>query len=408
MRVFIEVDKPTTNPSPTSHGLNTTNVSADITAPSAAAAKLSSLLAISSGGNISPVLESQALTSLLLKLNQAYDVQQRRRTSEWTTFYEQARELGQKKQDSPTPEQHVAGVAALCSASNVSPEVRATLNGLIRRGVPVTFRREVWLERSGANNIRDPELYASLLAREDEDEQFQRETLREISVDVERTLANNVYFREGIGKSRLKSILLAFAKHNPDIGYSQGLNIIAANLLLMVPSPEDAFALLCVLVRDILPRGYYSRDGRKSSALLERDALVTESYIADLLPGLSKHLTSLGAPLGMFTPGWFISAFAATIQGEALYRLWDLLFGFADGRFVVCFAVALLKLNRRGLMGCGSAEEAMSYLGGRMSGVAVGVDVLVGEVGRIGEKVSREDLRRRRERVGKELGGKNI
>jgi hypothetical protein len=372
-RVFIEVDK---DEATTFSPVNAVHASADMAAPSAAG-RLSALL---------PPDSSKALTSLLLKLNEAYDVQQRKRTAEWTAFYEQTREMAQKRAGG------VAGVTALCSAANASPEMRHALNGLIRRGVPVSFRREVWLERSGAGNTRDPELYASLVGRALTDES----AAREISVDVERTLANNSFFREGVGKARLRDVLAAFAAHNPDIGYSQGLNIVAANLLLMVPAPEDAFALLEVLVRDVLPAEYWSRDGRVSGAALERDGRVAEAYVAELFPGLERQLARLGAPLGMFTPGWFISGLAAVVQGEALYRLWDLLFGFCDGRFAFCFALALIKLNRRGLAACADGEQALSYLGARMSSAAVSLDTLINETVKLGERVSAADLRRRR------------
>lgn len=394
LKVFIEVGKSTkSNDSATiSNPATTTHVAADITAPSAAS-KLSALL--------NPIQDSKALTSLLLKLNQAFDLQQKKRTHEWTAFYEQTQDLLHKGAENSLDEHNIAGVAALCSASNVSPEVRNAFNGLIRRGVPVSFRREVWLERSGANNIRDPELYDSL----QHDTLTDKVTLREIDVDVDRTLANNVFFREGVGKDRLHSILVAFASHNPDIGYSQGLNIIAANLLLMVPAPEDGFALLEILVRDILPSAYYSRDGGISGLALERDGQVTESYVSDLFPALHKHLRAKGAPLTMFTPGWFISGFASCVNGEALYRLWDLMFGFCDGRFVFCFALALLKLNRRGLMGCSDAEELMSYLGGRMSSAAVSLDSLINETFKMGEKVTLGDIHKRRSGVEKRLNG---
>jgi hypothetical protein len=255
--------------------------------------------------------------------------------------------------------------------------------------------------------------------------------IHEINVDVERTLGTNVFFRSGTsaGKQRLKDVLIAFARHNPEIGYSQGLNIIAANLLLVVPSAEDGFALLETLVKDILPAEYYSKDGRVSSVALERDGRVAESYVNEVFPTLSRHMRSLSLTssssfpsdyvqddadndrsqppsalcLTMFTPGWFISAFASVINGEPLYRLWDLLFGFCDGRFVFCFALALIKMNRRGLMVCKNQEELMSYLGsGRMSQVPVGLDELVGETVRMGERVvSRVDLKRRRERFGR-------
>jgi hypothetical protein len=389
-RIFVEVDKRSKTPETVvTSPVTTTHAEADITTtPVTAVGALGSLLR--------PVQDSKALSSLLIKLNEAYDVQQKRRSNAWATFYEQTQELLMKGSDLPD-EQGIAGVTALCSASNVSPEIRIAFNSLIRRGVPVSFRREVWLERSGANNSRDSELYESLLSQKTLDANI----LREINIDVDRTLANNVFFREGVGKERLRDVLVAFAQHNPKIGYSQGLNIIAANLLLMVPAPEDGFALLEVLVKDILPSEYYDQDGVVSSAVLERDGQILDRYLHEFMPNLHKHFLNLLVPLTMFTPGWFISAFASSINGEALYRLWDLIFGFCDGRFVFCFALALLRLNRKGLMDCRSSEELMTYLGGRMSTAAVSLDTLINETFKTGEKVTITDIHRKREALAK-------
>lgn len=392
LRVFIEVEKTASTPeTATSTGSATGAVT-----PAYAAANITPGSDPTTHRSSNTVFQdSKALSSLLVKLTEAYDIQQRKRTKEWAGFYEHTRDLLLKGSEDTVDEHGVAGVAALCSASNVSPEARLMLNGLIRRGVPVSFRREVWLERSGANNIRDSELYQSLVRGGLQE----GSALHEISIDVERTLSNNVYFREGIGKARLRDVLIAFAHQNPQIGYSQGLNIIAANLLLMVTTPEDAFALLEILVKDILPSEYYDRDGTISGPILERDGQVLVQYVQEYLPSMFKQLENQGAPLTMFTPGWFISAFASAVNGEALYRLWDLIFGFCDGRFVFCFALALLKLNRRGLMACRSSEELMSYLGGKMSTAAVSLDTLINETFKMGEKVTISDIQRRRAAV---------
>jgi small G protein signaling modulator 3 len=433
MRVFIEVDKGSGKSSESASTVVASPVnattSASDSASSSAASRLSALFSSNSSAesstlNIHPMAaeKSKALSSLLVKLNQAYDLQQRKRTSEWTTFYEQTRDfIAQQRAKSASTanasldENDVSGMTALCGASHVSPEIRSSLNGLVRRGVPVSLRREVWLERSGANNIRDPELYQALISLEADKESEDAYALHEIAVDVERTLGNNVFFREGPGKERLRDVLVAFARHNPEIGYSQGLNIIAANLLLVVPGPEDGFALLETLVKDILPSEYYSRDGRISSVALERDGRVAEGYVSEVFPTLARHMRNLSAggstdsldnsvdnkgplSLTMFTPGWFISAFAACVNGEPLYRFWDLIFGFCDGRFVFCFALALIRMNRRALMACRSLEELMSYLGsGKITSVPVGLDELVGETVRISERVvTKVDLARRR------------
>jgi hypothetical protein len=225
-------------------------------------------------------------------------------------------------------------------------------------------------------------------------------TMTDISADVERTLANNVFFRDGVGRNKLRDVLVAYSWYNPAIGYSQGLNIIAANLLLLVPTTEDAFWLLVALIENILPHDYYHRNAAVSGAALETDGNVLLSYVNDFLSKLHKHICAQNVSLTMFTPGWFISAFAACLSGEPLYRFWDILFGFCDGRHMFCFALALLKVNRKGLFACQTNEDLMMYLGAKMTNAAVSLDVLVGEARRFGKAVTLEDVSRRRKEFG--------
>jgi hypothetical protein len=177
----------------------------------------------------------------------------------------------------------------------------------------------------------------------------------------------------------------------------------------MLPSAEDAFWVLAAMIDNILPSEYYDQDGRVSSTSLDTDGKVLVSYVVDLLGNaLHKHLRAYMVDLDMFTPGWFISAFAACLSGEPLYRIWDILFGFCDGRYMFCFALALLKINRRGLLDCKSSEELMLYLGGRMTNAAVGLDVLIREGVRLGSSVTKEDLEKRREKVRNGAGGSGL
>jgi hypothetical protein len=352
-----------------------------------------------SGTMITPTKVSEstnALNALLEKLNQAHDKQQRGRVSEWTAFHAQLRTNIPAALARASSDYGMADISRLCSKGTVSAETWKKFNTLIISGIPIALRREVWMERTGANSLVEPGKFRSLLSSAD----LPQHVCNEIAADVERTLGNNVYFRNGIGKTKLTDVLVAYAQYNPTIGYSQGLNIIAANLLLMLPSAEDAFWLMAAMIENILPREYYDQDGLISSRVLDTDGKVLISYMVDHLGNaLHKHLRTHMVDLDMFTPGWFISAFAACLTGEPLYRIWDILFGLCDGRYMFCFALALLKINRRGLLACKDSEELMLYLGGKMSNAAVGLDVLIREGVKMGGYVTKEDLEKRRERI---------
>ena len=390
MRMFVDVSSATT---PTAEVTKT--ISTEDLAQSTA-----TIIPASATGTMSAPAKasesSNALNALLEKLNEAHDKQQRKRMDEWTAFHTQLRTNIPAALARASSDYGMADISRLCSKGTVSAETWKKFNSLIVAGIPVALRREVWMERTGANSLVEPGRFRSLLS----DAELQQYIRNEIDADVERTLGNNVYFRNGIGKTKLTDVLIAYAQYNQTIGYSQGLNIIAANLLLMLPSTEDAFWVLSAMIENILPREYYDQDGLVSSRILDTDGKVLISYMVDLLGNqLHKHLRTHLVDLDMFTPGWFISAFAACLSGEPLYRVWDILFGLCDGRYIFCFALALLKINRRGLLACRDSEELMLYLGGKMTNAAVSLDVLIREGVRMGNYVTKEDLEKRREKT---------
>lgn len=53
-------------------------------------------------------------------------------------------------------------------------------------------------------------------------------TVEAIRIDLPRTFPENVFF-ENI-RTPLFNVLIAYANHNKDIGYCQGLNFIAGNI----------------------------------------------------------------------------------------------------------------------------------------------------------------------------------
>ena len=61
---------------------------------------------------------------------------------------------------------------------------------------------------------------------------------------------------DGIGRDALKRVLFAYARHNPSVGYCQGMNFLTA-LLLLLMEEEAAFWCLAAIVEDILP-GYFT------------------------------------------------------------------------------------------------------------------------------------------------------
>ncbi|XP_063053977.1 TBC1 domain family member 2B [Engraulis encrasicolus] len=139
-----------------------------------------------------------------------------------------------------------------------SPELKA----LIRSGVPHVHRPKVWrwcvwLHMRKFRECLAEDYYRGLLSLAREK---QNPASKQIELDLLRTLPNNKHYASpsSHGIQQLRNVLLAFSWRNPDIGYCQGLNRLAAIALLYLEE-EDAFWCLTAIVEVFMPRDYYTK-----------------------------------------------------------------------------------------------------------------------------------------------------
>lgn len=129
---------------------------------------------------------------------------------------------------------------------------------------------------------RSPDLYRHLLFTNHE-----KSISDSISVDLPRTFPDNIFFETK--KDQLYKILIAYAHHNRDVGYCQGLNYIAGLLLIVTDDEEKSFWLLKHIVEIIVPQ-YHT----KNMANLLLDMAVFKELIRRRLPAVNKHIENLG------------------------------------------------------------------------------------------------------------------
>ncbi|KAI0363868.1 TBC-domain-containing protein [Pilatotrama ljubarskyi] len=217
---------------------------------------------------------------------------------------------------------------------------------LVRNGIPLAYRAKAWLECSGALDMREPGVFADLLAECD----TSSSVVREIEKDVCRTMPLNIFFgRTGAGVEKLRRVLIAYSRRNPAVGYCQGMNLITSTLLLVHADEEEAFWVLAAIIERILPEDFFSPSLLSSRAC----PLVLLDYVQDLMPKLSGHLTDLGIDLGAICFSWFLSLFTDCLPVETLFRVWDVFM--VDGVDVLFrIAFAILRTNEQELMRCSS------------------------------------------------------
>jgi len=355
--------------------------------------------------------DTEPVKILLAQLTDLHDKLQREKNVKWNEFMRKVRAERNQKGETSTPQEgrskiaslpetsiadgEIIGIATLGNKGKVGRAKYREFKSLVLAGIPVLHRAKIWAECSGAAALRVPGYYHETV---ETDTCADQSVLSQIQADINRTLTDNVFFRTGPGVRKLNEVLLAYAQRNPEVGYCQGMNMIAASLLLMMPTAEDAFWVLASLVENILPQHYFDNSLLASRA----DQQVLRSYVTELLPKLSAHLEDLSVELEALTFQWFLSLFTDCLSAEALYRVWDVLLcckdedGNGGSTFLFQVALALLKLNENQLLACESPGEVYAYLGGEITNHAISIDGLIRASEGLKTFVKRKDVEERR------------
>jgi len=397
----VHEDAPSLSPNPIPSASSVTAANAEIAKPS---------IVTSGGPAAADKSDMEPVRLLLAKLTEQHDSLQQAKTVKWNDFLrkiraerrkegETASAIDSRSQQAIMPEVSLAdgeiiGIATLGSKGKTGRAKYKEFKSLVLAGVPVVHRPKVWAECSGASALRIPSYYEDLITNGKDDPII----LAQIQMDINRTLTDNVYFRKGPGVAKLNEVLLAYSRRNPEVGYCQGMNLITASLLLIMPTAEDAFWILVSIVENILPRHYYDNSLLTSRA----DQQVLRQYVADLLPRLSAHLDDLGIELEALTFQWFLSLFTDCLSAEALYRVWDVLLcckdedGNGGSTFLFQVALALLKINEAQLIACATPGEVYAYLGGEITNHSIPIDGLIGASEGLKGLVRRAEVEERR------------
>ncbi|KAJ6362275.1 hypothetical protein OIU78_002641 [Salix suchowensis] len=238
------------------------------------------------------------------------------------------------------------------------------LEFLVHEGVPKDLRGEVWQAFVGVKTRRVERYYEGLLAEETNTEQSKehnnskaapRKWKKQIEKDIPRTFPGHPALDER-GRDSLRRVLVAYARHNPSVGYCQAMNFFAGLLLLLMPE-ENAFWTLVGILDDYFD-GYYTEEMIESQV----DQLVFEELIREKFPKLVNHLDYLGVQVAWISGPWFLSIFINMLPWESVLRVWDVLL--FEGNRVMLFrtALALMELYGPALVTTKDAGDAITLL----------------------------------------------
>ncbi|KAF2857729.1 TBC-domain-containing protein [Piedraia hortae CBS 480.64] len=244
------------------------------------------------------------------------------------------------------------------------------LTELVVCGIPISLRHEVWMELTNTNSLKVPSLYQTLSTQI-----VPAHELESIDKDVHRTLTSVYGYYNRQGAKRLTKVLTAFVAKYADMGYTQGLNTIAGSILFAVPDEEDAFWLLCCMVEEYFPRGYFSKVQAMRGPLA--DGVVLRRYIAELIPHVGAHLDELRVRAENTLPlRWFFTAFADVLSQELVLRVWDVWLCLPQQRnFLFQVALAIVVENSGRILACRSEGEYLGLIEG--GGLVANEDALI-------------------------------
>ncbi|VAH08272.1 unnamed protein product [Triticum turgidum subsp. durum] len=284
--------------------------------------------------------------------------------------------------DKVDPSQEVQSGDVNAEIGNTNQEetysLKEELECLVHGGLPMALRGELWQAFVGVGARRVEGYYGSLLASEGEledggcsdslasegvDERpevlsafsAEEKCKGQIEKDLPRTFPGHPAL-DDVGRNALRRLLLAYARHNPTVGYCQAMNFFAGLLLLLMPE-ENAFWTLAGIIDDYFD-GYFSEEMMESQV----DPLVLEELVREKFPKLANHLDYLGVEVAWVTGPWFLSIFTNVLPWESVLRVWDVLL--FDGNRVMLFrtALALLEFYGPALVTTKDAGDAVTLL----------------------------------------------
>ncbi|TYI45262.1 hypothetical protein E1A91_D13G025000v1 [Gossypium mustelinum] len=293
--------------------------------------------------------------------------------SEDESFYA---ERSDPVQDAPTLDRTgtIRGAAVNAAPTESSFPWKEELKVLVRGGVPMALRGEIWQAFVGVRR-RVENYYQNLLANEtnsgDNTNQKSNQSdgkgsatrsacgpekwKGQIEKDLPRTFPGHPALDDD-GRNALRRLLTAYARHNPSVGYCQAMNFFAAFLLLLMPE-ENAFWTLKGIIDEYFD-GYFSEEMIESQV----DQLVFEELVRERFPKLVSHLDHLGVQVAWVTGPWFLSIFMNMLPWESVLRVWDVFL--FEGNRVMLFrtALALIEFYGPELLTTKDAGDAVTLL----------------------------------------------
>jgi len=224
---------------------------------------------------------------------------------------------------------------------------KAKVKSRCRKGIPDALRGVIWMKLTGADELKAnarKNYYQELTFEHPE-----KECAIVINKDLTRTFPKHSIFQKHstAGLASLKNVLSAYAVHDKEVGYCQGMAFHAA-LFLMYLTEEDAFWLFVSVFSD---EGMWKMRGlfSKGLPLLRQRFFQLEKLIGIFCPALSRKFTEANILPSYYATKWFMNGFAHVLPFPIVIRIWDMYLS-EGNKIIFRIAIQCLKENESTLL----------------------------------------------------------
>ena len=166
---------------------------------------------------------------------------------------------------------------------------------------------------------------------------------KEIQKDLTRTFPNNSSFKYGNSNyNKLYHLLTVYSLYNEKIGYAQGINFIAANIILLMEKEKEE---TCLMFLDGLLRkfDFGELSGLSIGDWLKKNLNILNNYLEKFSPEIMKFLENSKLSHEFFSTNWMLTLFTNSMDIQYLFVVWDFLIIFG-WKFFMCFNVSVLNM----------------------------------------------------------------
>ena len=172
---------------------------------------------------------------------------------------------------------------------------------------------------------------------------------QEIKKDLTRTFPDNLSFKYGnINYNKLYHLLTVYSLYGPKIGYVQGINFIAANIIILMEKDKEEKNLM-FLDGFLTKFQFADLIGLDTSDLLKKNLNHLGEQLNTFCPEIVKFLKNSNLSHEIFSTNWMLTLFANSMESKYLFIIWDFLIIFG-WKFFMGFIVSVLNLFKEEIL----------------------------------------------------------